>query len=106
VIASSGCYYCGGVNPVAAAATGVAVGSAVGSMVDENADADDFSAGYNAGMVASGPPTLPLGQTYASLPPGCNLQTFSQNTYYQCGNAWLQPAYGANGVYYTVVTPP
>ncbi len=106
VVASSGCYYCGGVNPVAAAATGVAIGEGVGAVAAEDADDNEFGAGFNAGMVASGPPTMPLGQTYASLPPGCSLQTFSQSTYYLCGNSWLQPAYGANGVYYTVVTPP
>ena len=26
--------------------------------------------------------------------------------YYLCGNTWFEPAYGANGVYYTVVTAP
>jgi hypothetical protein len=34
------------------------------------------------------------------------LITFANNTYYQCGNSWLRPAYGANGVYYTVVPTP
>jgi hypothetical protein len=27
-------------------------------------------------------------------------------TYYLCGNTWFQPAYGANGVYYRVITAP
>ena len=27
-------------------------------------------------------------------------------TYYLNGNTWFQPAYGANGVYYTVVPAP
>jgi hypothetical protein len=102
VIASSGCYNCGyseGVNPAAAAAAGVVVGEAAATVADQNAS-------YNAGMVASAPPTMPMGATYASLPPGCGLISFSNTTYYQCGNAWLRPSFGANGVYYTVVPMP
>jgi hypothetical protein len=28
------------------------------------------------------------------------------STYYVCGNSWFRPAFGANGVYYTVVPTP
>jgi hypothetical protein len=109
VIASSGCYNCGyndGVNPAAAAAAGVVVGAAVATAANQNANNNAYGAGYNAGMVASAPPTMPMGATFATLPSGCNLRTVSHGTYYQCGNSWVRPAYGANGVYYSVVPMP
>ena len=35
-----------------------------------------------------------------------NATTTFEGTYYLSGNTWFQPAYGANGVYYTVVPAP
>jgi hypothetical protein len=46
-----------------------------------------------------------MGGSYATLPPGCITPTVGGVTYYQCGYTWFKPAYGANGVHYTVVPP-
>jgi hypothetical protein len=73
---------------------------------NQNADNNAYDAGYNAGMVAFAPPTMPMGATFASLPSGCGLRTVSQGTFYECGNSWLRPAYGANEVFYTVEPMP
>lgn len=71
-----------------------------------NASNQAYGAGYNSGMIAYAPPTMPMGATFASLPSGCGLRKVAGGTYYQCGNAWVSPAYGANGVFYTVVPMP
>jgi len=95
VYASSGCYNCGyheGVNPAGAAAVGIVAGATI--------------AGYSVGMSASAPPSMPMGTTFVSLPSGCGMRTVNRGTYYQCGSSWVRPAYGANGVFYTVVPMP
>ena len=109
VYASSGCYNCGyneGVNPAAAAAAGVVAGAAIATTANQNANNNAYGAGYSAGMSASAPSTMPMGTTFVSLPSGCGLRTVSGATFYQCGNSWVRPAYGANGVFYTVVPMP
>ena len=59
------------------------------------------------GYPGSGPgqPSYVMGASYATLPPGCITPTVGGVTYYQCGYTWFKPAYGANGVHYTVVPP-
>jgi hypothetical protein len=47
-----------------------------------------------------------MGAIYATLPAGCAVSTVAGATYYHCSNAWFQPSYGANGVYYRVVPAP
>jgi hypothetical protein len=47
-----------------------------------------------------------MGETVAVAPTNCVTPTVGGMTYYLCGNTWLQPAYGANGVYYRVVPSP
>ena len=37
---------------------------------------------------------------------GCAYNPYRGATYYTCNGAWFQPAYGANGMYYTVVPVP
>ncbi|WP_097139769.1 MULTISPECIES: hypothetical protein [unclassified Pseudomonas] len=113
VIASSGCYNCGyhnDVSPAAAAAVGMVAGAAIATVANQSAVAsasnNAYGAGYSAGMMASAPPTMPMGSTFVSLPSGCGLRTVSGGTFYQCGNSWVRPAYGANGVFYTVVPMP
>ena len=87
-----------------AATTGAAVGAATGASVAAAANNSAYDAGYTAGQTA----TAPQGKTYAALPPGCTLEERGGYPYYFCSssNAWLAPAYGANGVYYQVVAPP
>lgn len=93
------CYNCGapGWGGVAAgAAVGVAAGVAVGAAA-ASAPVVTYP-GYPAPAYA--PP-----MAYAALPPGCFYRPAFQR--YECGGgAWLAPAYGANGVYYQVVSPP
>ncbi|WP_374547859.1 hypothetical protein [Rhodoblastus sp.] len=48
----------------------------------------------------------PIGGTYAYLPSGCAYEAMGGAVFYRCGSGWLQPAYGANGVYYRVVPAP
>ena len=47
-----------------------------------------------------------MGAVYATLPAGCSPGTVNNTNYYVCGGAWLQPGFGANGVYYRVVPVP
>ena len=47
-----------------------------------------------------------MGMSYAALPGGAAKIDKNGTTYYLSGNTWFQPAYGANGVYYTVVPAP
>jgi hypothetical protein len=58
----------------------------------------------NAGVAAGA--SYSMGEIVASAPSGCARPTVSGVTYFLCGNTWLQPAYGANGVYYRVVPAP
>jgi hypothetical protein len=37
---------------------------------------------------------------------GCITPDVNGKAYYLCGNTWFSAAYGANGVYYTVVPTP
>jgi hypothetical protein len=47
-----------------------------------------------------------VGQIVATLPVGCTGAQVQGGHYYVCGNTWFRPAFGANGVYYTVVPTP
>ena len=48
-----------------------------------------------------------MGAVYGALPAGCIMPNVAGGgTYYLCGNTWFSPAYGANGVHYTVVPAP
>jgi hypothetical protein len=47
-----------------------------------------------------------MGQVVVTLPAGCISPHVQGGTYYLCGNNWFKPAYGANGLYYTVVPAP
>jgi hypothetical protein len=67
--------------------------------------AAETSSAYNAGYVA-GATTFAMGAIYAVIPAGCVSTQVRGGTYYLSGNAWFQPAYGANGVYYRVVPAP
>jgi hypothetical protein len=75
------------------------------------------AAGWGAGAVAAGAVVgaaaataaayaWPVGATYGYLPTGCAYQDVAGQVFYRCDSGWLQPAYGANGVYYRVVPAP
>jgi hypothetical protein len=117
---------CANVNgwATAAAVTGAAVATTAAISANTAAAANTtnaYNAGYNAGATTSqpvetvqqeAPPppavTYTVGQTVAALPPGgvTSTTTVQGATYYQCGNTWFSPAFGANGVYYRVVPDP
>jgi hypothetical protein len=61
-----------------------------------------------AGAAAAGAAVgYSVGERTASVPTtGCASQSVSGVTYYVCGTTWFKPAYGATGVYYTVVPAP
>ena len=46
------------------------------------------------------------GATYATLPASCGYRFVNGGAYYLCGNAWLAPQYGNNGLHYVVVPAP
>ena len=115
---------CSGCAVAAGAVVGMAAGAAVASANTAAATSNAYAAGvatgsantaaaYNAGVatgvaVASAPAggTYSSGVNYAAVPVGSMAINKNGTTYYLSGNTWFQPAYGANGVYYTVVPAP
>ena len=51
-------------------------------------------------------PNYTVGNIVPTLPAGCITPTVKGTSYYLCGNTWFRAAYGANGVYYRVVSGP
>src|SRR5271157_3524517 len=100
----SSCSNCGGWSTAGAAAAGAAVGVVAGVAIASSNTAAATSNAYNAGVVAGA--TYGMGAIYPTLPPGCITPNVGGATYYLCGNAWFQPSYGANGVYYRVIPTP
>lgn len=79
-----GCFNCGAGAAVAGAAiAGAAVGAAAANAENRYI----------------------MGATFATLPTGCAYRFINGAAYYVCGNAWLAPQYGNNGVHYVVVPP-
>lgn len=106
---SGGCYGCAA---AAGAVVGMAAGAAVASANTTAATSSAFNAGLAAGAASTAAAILPasgtfvMGMTYAALPPGSISIPRNGVTYYLNGNTWFRPAYGANGVHYTVVPTP
>jgi hypothetical protein len=97
----SNCYGCGGWNAGGAAAglvAGTVLGAAAASAGNAASNANAYAAGVAAGAQI---PTY-----YGSLPSGCAYTPYGSATYYQCNGFWLEPAFGANGVYYKTVPAP
>ena len=90
---ASGCLGC-------AVAAGAVVGATVGAVAASANTAAAYSSGYTAGNAAG----YAMGVNYAALPTGCAYQAGPNE--YLCGGSWFRPAYGANGLYYTVVPAP
>ncbi len=85
-----GCYYSCGGAVAAGAVAGLAVGAVAGAAVAR----------------ATAIPAYPLGAHFSALPTGAVYVDRGGVTYYQVGNTWFTPAFGANGVYYNVVPAP
>ena len=113
---------CSGCAAAAGAVVGVAAGAAVASAntaaATSNAYAQELPPAARTRRRRPVPPTArgvatgaaPASGTwdgnYAALPAGSMAINKNGTTYYLNGNTWFQPAYGANGVYYTVVAAP
>ena len=97
----STCYGC-------AAAAGAVVGLAAGAAISSANTTAVANNAYNAGVVAGATAQYAMGVSYASLPTGCAEAQVNSSTYYVCANSntWFKPSYGANGVYYKVVSAP
>jgi hypothetical protein len=97
-------------NTQAATASAYVAGVATGSANTAAATGAAYSAGVAAGAAATVPVpasgTFVMGMNYATIPAGSMNINKNGATYYLNGNTWFQPAYGANGVYYTVVSAP
>jgi hypothetical protein len=97
-------------------AVGMVAGASMASAQNSATASNAYNAGYVAGSTTSsadgspvysgGTPTYAMGAIYATLPAGCMQPSGLGSTYYLCGNNWFQPSYGANGVYYRVVSAP
>src|SRR5271166_2503402 len=129
----AGCYNCSSGSvagaAVVGAAVGVATGAAIASSQSAAASQNAYAQGYNAGASnanvaaananaaaananaaaanANAAAAFAMGSVHAALPAGCITPNVAGGgTYYLCGNTWFSPAYGANGVHYTVVPAP
>ena len=90
---ASGCYGC-------AAAAGAVVGATAGMAVGAAA-----ASAYAPPVYTPPPYAPPVAQVaYAALPGGCIYRLLPHE--YDCAGTWFAPAYGANGVYYRLVSPP
>ncbi len=96
-------------NTAAATSNAYAAGVATGSANTAAATSSAYNAGVATGVAAASAPTggtYSTGVNYASAAAGAMTINKNGATYYLSGNTWFQPAYGANGVYYTVVPAP
>lgn len=104
----SSCSNCGGWNSGAAAATGYIVGHAVATAQanaqTQTATANAYAAGVATGAAISQPAPV-VNDVYAKLPANCQYIA-GASAFYRCGTTWLEPAFGANGVYYRVIPAP
>jgi predicted ATPase len=92
--------YAQGYNAAATTANAnVAAANANAAAANANAAAANANAAAVAGYYT-------VGQMTAVLPAGCITPNVNGQAYYLCGNTWFSAAYGANGVYYRVVTAP
>ncbi|MGB2664727.1 MAG: DUF2092 domain-containing protein, partial [Candidatus Acidiferrum sp.] len=80
--------------------------------IDPNVTANAAVAAANANAAAANAnaaaayANYTMGEIVPAIPAGCATPVVNGITYYLCGNTWFSAAYGANGVYYRVVTTP
>jgi len=93
------CY--GGV--AAAAVAGMAVGAAIARPPVYVAPAPTVIVNNPAPVVIAQPV---VGSSITVLPAGAHALNVNGKEYYQAGSTWYHPAFGNNGVYYTIVPTP
>jgi hypothetical protein len=103
------CENCGGWSGgavAAAGALGLAAGAAVGTAAAAGSAAATNTA-YAEGVAAGEATSAPRPAVYTTLPSNCAYKPVGTANDFDCGNGmWLQPAYGANGLYYHQIPPP
>ena len=96
---------CVGRASAAATSNAYAAGVATGSANTAAATSAAYGAGVATGAAIASAP-LPganlIGVSYASLPVGSTTINKNGTTNYLNGNAWFQPSYDANGIYYSL----
>lgn len=102
------CYNCGGWNTGGAVAAGMVAGAAVGAAAASSTNNQAaYAAGVQAGAASATVAANPPGTLYGTLPAGCTASRSAAKPTTACTDGlWFMPAYGANGVYYRVVTAP
>jgi len=85
-----GCYDDCGAAVAAGAAVGLAAGAVAGAAMTRSATIAAY----------------PLGANFSTLPAGAVHVDRAGVAYYEVGNTWFKPSFGANGVYYSVVPAP
>jgi hypothetical protein len=91
----------GSANTAAAYQSGVAAGAA-GAAAPPPGTTRTTTTTVTTATAAS----YAMGASYAALPAGSMAVNKNGQTYYLNGNTWFLPAFGANGVHYTVVAAP
>jgi hypothetical protein len=89
-----------------AGATNANISNANAAAANANAAAANANAAAANADAAAAAANYAVGQRTAVLPAGCVTPNVNGQAYYLCGNTWFSAAYGANGVYYTVVPTP
>jgi len=87
------------------ALAGMAVGAAIGAAASQPST---IIVEQPAATVVqqTAPAATAYGTQVTQLPGGCTSQNVHGIMAYQCGSTWYRPYFGANGVYYEVVSPP
>ena len=87
------------------ALAGMAVGAAIGAAASQPSTI--VVEQPSTTVVQQSAPAAPAyGTQVTQLPGGCTSQNVHGVMAYQCGSTWYRPYFGANGVYYEVVSPP
>src|SRR5271165_1476673 len=98
--------YAQGYNAGTSSASAANANAAAANANAAAANANAAAANANVAAVSTNM-AYEMGAVYGALPSGCIQPSVSGGgTYYLCGNTWFSPAYGANGVHYTVVPAP
>ena len=88
------------------AAEGAVAGMAMGAMIGSAAASSSNNSEPSTVVVQQTVNVLPVGTNVSMLPQGSEGKNIGGTQYYTCGGVWYKPYFGANGVYYEVVSDP
>lgn len=87
------------------ALAGMAIGAAIGAAASQPSTVIVEQPATT--VIQQAAPIAPAyGTQVTVLPPGCTAQNIHGTMAYTNGSVWYRPYFGANGVYYEVVSPP